>query len=164
MDMLLHRYVSVETFMSRAVANASLGGWDVQETPSTLGIHQKTVSQAWKKQHGRFTEVRSTISLWAQTGLLTLKTPMPSKSTSRASYPTQKLQHVPLDGLHRSLRFCLGRHLFDVAIALYDGMLQEGLVAVNAICLRMTALKVVEHSTKLRETVVSLKEVFEHQG
>ncbi|KAF9224541.1 hypothetical protein BS17DRAFT_780019 [Gyrodon lividus] len=64
----------------------------------------------------------------------------------------------------RSIRFCLERHLFDVAIALYDRMLQEGFVAVYSICLRMTALKTVEHSTKLRETVAPLKEIFADQA
>ncbi|KAF9233353.1 hypothetical protein BU15DRAFT_66662 [Melanogaster broomeanus] len=60
----------------------------------------------------------------------------------------------------RSIRFCLERHTFGVAIALYDEMLHEGFIAVYSLCIRMTALKIVEHSTKLRETVDPLKEIF----
>ncbi|KIK82219.1 hypothetical protein PAXRUDRAFT_724419 [Paxillus rubicundulus Ve08.2h10] len=64
----------------------------------------------------------------------------------------------------RSIRFCLERHLFDVAIALHDRMLQEGFVAVNTLRLRLTALKIVKHSTKFMEIVAPLKEVFEDQA
>lgn len=61
----------------------------------------------------------------------------------------------------RLIRFCLERHLFDVALALYDRMLGEGFLAVHSLSLRMTALKIVQQATMPREVASQLKKLFE---
>ncbi|KIJ58841.1 hypothetical protein HYDPIDRAFT_101886 [Hydnomerulius pinastri MD-312] len=64
----------------------------------------------------------------------------------------------------RSIRFCLERHHFNVAIGLYDRMLREGFITQSSIRLTLSALKIVEPSTKLRETVAPLKEIFAEEA
>ena len=64
----------------------------------------------------------------------------------------------------RVIRFSLERHLFELAIALYDRMLKEGLLAVHSLSLRMAALKIAQKMTKFTETVSTLKELFENRA
>ncbi|KAF8436800.1 hypothetical protein L210DRAFT_3647618 [Boletus edulis BED1] len=64
----------------------------------------------------------------------------------------------------RLIRFCLERHLFDVALALHDRMLKEGFLAVHALSLRMAALNVVRKATHLKGIVPSLKTLLEKKA
>ncbi|KAF8120767.1 hypothetical protein EV363DRAFT_1234911 [Boletus edulis] len=64
----------------------------------------------------------------------------------------------------RLIRFCLERHLFDVALALHDRMLKEGFLAVHALSLRMAALNVVRKATNLKGIVPSLKTLLEKKA
>ncbi|KAG8218178.1 hypothetical protein J3R82DRAFT_3733 [Butyriboletus roseoflavus] len=64
----------------------------------------------------------------------------------------------------RLIRFCLERHLFNVALALYNRMLQEGFLVVYSLSLRMTALNIVHQANNLREVVSPLKKHFENKA
>ena len=65
----------------------------------------------------------------------------------------------------RLIRFCLERHLFDIALALHNRMLKEGfLLAVHSLSLRITALNLVRQATHLPEIVPPLKTLFEKKA
>ena len=64
----------------------------------------------------------------------------------------------------RLIRFCLERHLFDVALALHHRMLKEGFLAVHALSLRVTALKIVQQATTSGQIVPPLKKLFEKKA
>lgn len=86
------------------------------------------------------------------------------------SYLMSKLSDAKFYNTYRSMafmrliRFCLERHLFDVALALYDHMLKEGFLAVHSLSLRMTALNIARKATNLREIVPPLKKLFENKA
>lgn len=86
------------------------------------------------------------------------------------SYLMSKLSDAKYYNTYRSIafmrliRFCLERHLFNAALALYNRMLKEGFLAVNSLSLRMTALNIVHRATNLREIVPPLKKLFEKKA
>ncbi|KAH0835506.1 hypothetical protein J3R83DRAFT_9183 [Lanmaoa asiatica] len=86
------------------------------------------------------------------------------------SYLMSKLSDAKFHNTYRSvalmrlIRFCLERHLFDVALALYDRMLKEGFLAVYSLSLRMTALNIVQQAKSLEETLPPLKKLFEKEA
>ena len=64
----------------------------------------------------------------------------------------------------RLMRFCLERHLFDVALSLHDRMLKEGFLALYSLSLRMTALTVARQATNLKGILPPLKKLFEKKA
>ncbi|KAH7890202.1 hypothetical protein F5I97DRAFT_1827766 [Phlebopus sp. FC_14] len=64
----------------------------------------------------------------------------------------------------RLIRFALQRRLFGVAIAVYNKMLHEGFMPISSIRVRMEALKIVEGSTELWDSVVPLKKLFDDKA
>ncbi|KAI9460395.1 hypothetical protein HD554DRAFT_2196995 [Boletus coccyginus] len=111
------------------------------------------------------TERGSTHSCSAQTGLL-----LTPRADTLESYLMTKLSDAKFYNTYRSvafmrlIRFCLERHLFDVALALHDRMLKEGFLAVSPISLRMTALNFARKATNIREIVSPLKKLFEKEA
>ena len=61
----------------------------------------------------------------------------------------------------RLIRFCLERHLFNVALALHDRMRKEGFLVVHALSLRVIALDIVRRATNQKEILPPLKKLFE---
>ncbi|KAF8554679.1 hypothetical protein OG21DRAFT_1462133 [Imleria badia] len=92
------------------------------------------------------------------------------RADSLESYLMTKLSDDKLYNTYRSvafmrlIRFCLERHLFDIALAIHDRMLKEGFLAVHALSLRMTALDVVRKATHLRLIVPPLQKLFEKKA
>ncbi|KAH0839477.1 hypothetical protein J3R83DRAFT_289 [Lanmaoa asiatica] len=92
------------------------------------------------------------------------------RANTLESYLMSKLSDAKFHNTYRSVafmrlvRFCLERHLFDVALALYDRMLKEGFLAVYSLSLRMTALNIVQQAKSLGETLPPLKKLFEQEA
>ena len=92
------------------------------------------------------------------------------RAVTLESYLMTKLSDAKFYNTYRSIaftrliRFCLERHLFDVALALHDRMLKEGFLAVHSLSLHMSALNVVRRTTNLGGVVLPLKSLFEKKA
>ncbi|KAI6039262.1 hypothetical protein EDC04DRAFT_1771543 [Pisolithus marmoratus] len=60
----------------------------------------------------------------------------------------------------RLIRFALSRHLFSVAIVLYDRLVSEGFVPSSSIRARMSAVKIVDSSKDIEDVIEPLTQVF----
>lgn len=86
------------------------------------------------------------------------------------AYLMTKLSDGTFDNTYRAMafmrlvRFALERHLFDVALALYDRMLKEGFLAVHPLSLRMTALKIAQQAANPKDIIPPLRKLFEEKA
>ncbi|KAH7881869.1 hypothetical protein F5I97DRAFT_1914757 [Phlebopus sp. FC_14] len=64
----------------------------------------------------------------------------------------------------RLIRFALQRRLFGVGVAVYDRMLHEGFLPISSIRVRMEALKIVDRSTEVWDSLPPLKKLFSEKA